>query len=411
MIKVGKYTAALLLVTIGTVLLLDLTQGTEYLTKLVRFWPVILIGVGIEYLIFGSIYRDPSKKVGLAFGSLLLSFFLCLGVIGYTQASNFSFFSDFNLGSIGFSESNSISFDQGVTKAPISARIDKVYLKNSNGQVQFISGDVSDIEIHTTLYVPKSKRSDADEIAKASKIRVNDTGSTLEIIAEGKEYKVFGFNQKPRMNMVVTVPRDRALDYDVQLVNGKIEAKGIAVEQFFNADTTNGAIHLSHLDGDITADTTNGSVTISQIHGHVNADSTNGAITLTDIDGDAKGDTTNGKITIERVTGKTNADTTNGGIIIKDVDAGVSADTTNGAITVHSQMVGGNWKLDTTNGSIQLYLSEHASFKVKGGTLKHRSVDTDFPLNVSNGKVSGSVNDGKYTIEIDTNSGIGIHKK
>lgn len=390
--KVGKYTAALLLVAVGVLLLIDFTMDTNWLGKAANWWPLIIIGLGLEYLILGLFARDPEKKVGIAFGNLFFSVLLSLGVLIFTQASSFNVFGNWgiHIGGISLADESGIKYEKE-TVVSLDSQVKRVKLQNHNGHVIMAAGDVQHIEIEIDLYVPKSLEDEAEDIVNNSKIVTNNAGSTLELRADGKEYRLFGVKQKPRMNLTVTVPRDHALDYELDLVNGKVQADGINIIDTFKADTTNGAIVISNMNGNVVADTTNGTVTV------------------TDVKGDVHADTTNGKVILERISGVVNAETTNGSIEMNDVRDAVTADTTNGSVIVRTNQLGGNWKLDTTNGKIEVFLPEDASFQVKGETSWGK-ITSDFPLDIDKKNASGSVNGGTYKLHIDTNSSIGIYQ-
>lgn len=409
MIKVGKYTAALLLVVVGSLLLIDLTTNTELTGKITNWWPVVIILLGIEYLFISVIYRSPDRKIGFAIGSLILSIVLSIAVIGYTTFPNMSFLSSINIGSVSFSNEKGKAFDKAIVRVPVNDKHDKVYIHNLNGQIEIIAGDVDQIEIATTIYVNKLSDEEANDVANDSNVIFEDNGSSLKIEAKGKEYRVFGIKQKPRMNMVITVPMDKALDYDLDMTNGKLVASDIKIKDIFIVDTTNGSIHVSNIVGDVLAESTNGNIQVEQIVGDVDLETTNGSITTNNVDGDVISETTNGKIIGSNLSGKLDVETTNGSITLTEVLHDVEAATTNGSITVHTSSIGGDWELDTTNGKVELFVPEQSDFEVDGSGARD-GIQSDFRLKISKGNVRGIVGNGEHEIKIDTNSGIGIYK-
>lgn len=222
MIKAGKYTAAILLVTVGSLLMLDLTMNTELTAGLLKWWPALLILIGLEYLLLSVVYRDPDTKLSLAVGSILMSVILSLAVIGFTQAASIDFFKYINSNSFGSfvsSYESGFAYNKGITNIPFNEGIDKITIDNPNGMVKMIAGDVAEIQIQTKLYVSKLKGKQSDEIADLSKIDYHENGKTLEIAAKGHEYTIFGVKQKPRMNLTITVPQNRGADFELDLKN------------------------------------------------------------------------------------------------------------------------------------------------------------------------------------------------
>src|SRR5690554_5817908 len=126
MIKVGKYTAALLLVVVGGFLLIDLTTNSEFTNELINWWPAIIIALGIEYLLLSSIYRGPDRKLRFAIGSLILSVVLSIAVICYTSFPNENFLNSIKIGNMIFSDKTGKVYDKGTTIVPMNNKQDKV---------------------------------------------------------------------------------------------------------------------------------------------------------------------------------------------------------------------------------------------------------------------------------------------
>jgi hypothetical protein len=408
MIKVGKYTAALILVIVGSLLLIDLTTNTEFTGEILNWWPAIIILLGVEYLFISLIYRGPDRKIGFAVGSLILSIVLCIVVVSYTTFPNINILNSINIGNISFSDKTSTPYNKDMINVPVTEKQNKVQIYNPNGDIEIISGQLDHIQIATTIYVNKLSKEEADDIVNNSNVTYEENGSTLKLEAEGKEYRVFGIKQKPRMDLVITVPANLVVNYDLDMKNGKLVASDITTADHFMITTTNGSIQVNNMVGDIFAKTTNGKILVDNIQGDVDLDTTNGSITTNVVDGDVKAATTNGKISGDTLTGSVDIETTNGSITLTDVLHDVEADTTNGSITIHTNSLGGDWELDTTHGKIDIYVPEHSNFDVEGSG-GNKQIHSDFPLKITGRDVSGIVGNGQHKIKLDTNSGIGIY--
>lgn len=413
MLKIGRYTAALLLVTVGVMLLADQTTGSNYLRVMFDWWPLILISLGCEYLIFTFIYRKGERQLRLDLGGLIIAVLISAVVVGTTQASHLPFdrFKNIRIDTLdlSFSSESGDSFDKGVTAIPLASGTEKVVIDNPNGSVEVKGGPVQDIEVRTTVWVDKLSAEEAKKIADESVIDYS-AGKNLTITAKGKEYTGgFPNKRKPRMNLVITVPADRKADYDLQLRNGKVTVDGISVIKEIKARTTNGTVTVTGLDGSLTASSTNGAVEVSNVKGSVNVSTTNGSVTARDIGADVEADTTNGAVTAERVGGKVDADTTNGRITVREASGAVRVDATNGSVTVASSKVGGDYDLETMHGSVELLIPADADVEVRGST-SFSSISTNLPLTVDGKKISGRLGSGTYKIKIDTNSKIDVNK-
>lgn len=415
MLKVGRYTAALLLVTVGVLLLLDQTTGSEHLVLLLDWWPVLLIMLGAEYLLFNFIYRKGDRQLKLDMGGLIVSVLISAAVLGTTQADRIPAKwiqnLDFNIDTLNlsFSSESGHSFEKEIVKIPVASGTDKVIIDNPNGSVDVQAGPVEGIEIKTTVWVDKVDETEARSIAEQSAIDFT-SGSTLRVSAKGREYTGgFPNKRKPRMNMTVTVPADLKADYDLQLRNGRVGVNQLPVKQELKAHTTNGAVSIAGITGNVTAGTTNGTVEVARVTGKVDIDTTNGAVTAKEIGGRLSVDTTNGAVTVEQAGDEVEVDTTNGKITIREAAAGIKADATNGAISVITHRVGGHYELDNMASSIELRIPSDADVELKGST-SYGSISTNLPFSVEGKKISGKLGTGKYHIKLDTNSKIEVNK-
>lgn len=424
--RAGKYTAALLLLVVGSLLLVDLITDKNLTRMAIDWWPVALIALGLEYMFVTLRNRNTDKKVGLAFGSLSLAAGICIAAIVFTNAADLSFLRNWNIqiGPVNFADESGYRHDMDTMTITPDRRVNTLVLRNHNGNVSLKAGDVAEIELDAVVFVHKSV-SNAAEIAERTEIRLEQKGDELQILAKGEEYRLYGVKQRPRINVSITVPHDADHNWRLDLTNGRVDAEGLTVREQLVADTTNGSVNIRNITGNVRGDTTNGTVTVtgvkgdaigdttngkvilSDISGNAVADTTNGEVRMSDIGGNATGDTTNGGVTMERIGGKVVADTTHGTVRVTGVNGSANISTTNGDIILRTDTVAGDYRLDSTNGKVMLHLPADASIDVKGET-SWGGIQADFGLNVDRKKVSGSANGGRYKILIDTNSSINI---
>ncbi len=410
MIKVGRFTAAFILICVGGLLLLDLSAGTSFTAAMLQWWPVIFIVLGIEYLLHNFWNRSGERQMKLDFRSLFLAMIVSIAVVCTTQASALSgrIFENFHIDGIPFSFSADAGhkFEKGITEIPLDENTNKVVVENPYGDVIVKSGDVSRIEIDATIWVNVADEEEAGKIAERSTIEFSE-GSTLKITAKGEEYRRFGIKLKPKMNLVMTVPAGHEVDMELKLTNGKAEAESVPIKDELNVLTMNGSVKVSDIGGKVKIETMNGSIRVSTVGGDAKLETTNGSVSVNDVSGKADIETTNGSVEVNRVSGSVTAETTNGKITLHEVGGSIKAETTNGGITAESRTVGGDWKLTTTVGAIDITVPENGDYRVKG-SVEFGKISTELPLNVSKKEVEGTVGSGKYVIEAETNGNLTI---
>lgn len=412
--KVGRFTAALLLLAVGLLLLLDQMRGTGYVALLLDWWPVLLITLGVEYLVFNFFYRKREAAFRLDWGGLVLSVLISAVVVGITQADrlpkdwlgNLNFnISTLNL---SFSSESGYSYMKPELAIPLPRGVERIELENPNGSVEIRGGDVKDIIIGAVVWVDKVDEAEASRIAEQSTIDYSG-GSTFKIMTNAKEYTGgFPNKRKPRVNLQITVPESVKADYQLKLLNGKVIAEHVPVKEKLNVRTTNGSITVSGVGGSLTANTTNGAVDISDVGGDATVETTNGVVTVHTVGGKLEVDTTNGAVKAEQVQGDADIETLNGKITVVGAEAGVKANATNGTISVTAAQVGGDFTLKNTTSSIEVHIPAGSDVQVKGST-SYGSISTNLPLTVEGKKITGTIGSGRHQIKIDTNNKIYVN--
>jgi hypothetical protein len=124
---------------------------------------------------------------------------------------------------------------------------------------------------------------------------------------------------------------------------------------------------------DVGAQTSNGAVSVSSVQGRFDLETSNGEIVIADVVGELRAGTSNGRISVERVQGVLDLETSNGEISVVDVSAAFDASTSNGRIGFSGTAVGDANTLHTSNGRIDIAVSASASIEFQaetsGGTI------------------------------------------
>jgi DUF4097 and DUF4098 domain-containing protein YvlB len=367
--QTGRYTSAILLITIGVLCIIDQINGFHTVSFLVIWWPVFIILLGIEYIIAASINHKHKRPLKLDIGGIIFTVVISVAVVAFTQSNSFSFPWGFNLANeIG------LKFEQGTTNVPLESSIDQVAIQNVMGDVEIKSGTVSQIEITSTVIVNNLKQKEAQQVADHAKIESLSSGNKLTVEAKGDEYNgIFGIKQKSRINLVITMPTDRKVDVEVLTRNGKVIAASLPINKELTLKTTNGSIYAADIKANVHLLTTNGKIEADDIAGNADLQSTNGSLTL------------------------------------KEVSAAVTAHTTNGSLQFAAHSIGGNWDLQCTNGRIGINIPANGDYEINGHT-SNGSATTNLPLQADKNIITGKAGSGKYLIKLQTtNSSITVN--
>ena len=178
--------------------------------------------------------------------------------------------------------------------------------------------------------------------------------------------------------------------------------------------TTNGAIDVSSVSGNISIHTRNGRVSAQQLSGTIDIGSTNGGIELDTLKGVLSVHTTNGHITANHLDGRCEMSTTNGGLQVAGRFEALDVSSTNGGVMARaesgSRMASG-WSIRTTNGRVDLAVPADLKADLNVNTYNGR-IRLDLPVVMQGyedrGVLRGTLNGGGPEMTVRTTNA-GIH--
>jgi hypothetical protein len=237
----------------------------------------------------------------------------------------------------------------------------QVTLRNVNGSVRVEAWDRGEVQIEADKQVKAGTDSAARKFMDQVRIDVTPGGGGLRIEThapkrgDGIWEAMFGNSINYHVNYTLHVPRQAAVD----------------------AESVNGGVSLAGTHGKVRLETTNGAVDVQDVTGNVDAGSTNGGISATRVAGAVKAETTNGAVDVELTALPAGSDlrfeSTNGSVHVRlprDARLSVDAETTNGHVKSDFEVPGakpgkrslkgdingggGQLKIRTTNGGIEI---------------------------------------------------------
>jgi hypothetical protein len=391
MIRIGRYTAALGMITTGVLLVLDHLGIVDSLAVIGTWWPALLLAFGVELLLMQVIYRDPGHRIRFDFGGFIGAAILTGFVVIAVQGNQFklTWLPQWFDGIVHqYSDESGQSFDKGAITVDLNDTIRKISFKDSNGRIILKQGPVTAIEIQTMVYI-SGAAGEAEDIARQSTVDVRD-GDHIEIIANGKPYGKAKLH-KPRMNLIVTLPQGRLPELEVDVDNGVVDLQRLSSEQL------------------IAVEVKNGDATGSGVDARLDVTVFNGKIRFTGLKRETTLDTMNGSIHAEQVEGSLAADTKNGSITLNNVFADLEAQTANGDISITSSKVGGSWDVSSVVGDVVLTWPEEAGVSVDGKS-SFGDINTVWPLNVHDHRVVGTIGDGTHRMTVETHGDLSLQK-
>lgn len=379
--RVGRITVAVTLVAFGLALLLDnLGVYSGSAAFIAKFWPVMLIGFGLEYLIFSLLPSESERRLRLDWGGAFL-----LAIIVAVSLSVSAF--------------HSFIWDGGAQiNIPIgpSETTSEVKTASSAGAKEL----VIDVGIGAVSLHPA---------ATGGEIRVEATYTTHGISIDRGEVR----NQLSDIHLNITEGETVTITSDLPqaLNNPSIEytvyaPNGLTVK----AQTGAGRIEVTGYKGDLQLTSNVGRIDVTASTGSLRANSGSGSITVLDFEGPINAHSNVGSLTIRNAVGGLQLGSGIGSISVQEYSGGqLIAETRTGRVDVSTGAVlEGNVSLKTSTGSVSLSAPKESSIRAtaqtRTGSINVPSFMTVTRQGTSNSAV-GTSGDGTYTVSLEASTG------
>lgn len=422
--KVGSITLAVGLITVGALLFaqnfMDIPVKDVY-----KYWPVLLIGLGLEMVLYMVLYGRNNTEVKLSVDGLCIVFIIVLGLL----SNGIKLMNIDAPGRIFFGLHGNSIMDSVKYRTQISEKYNKDNISSSfNLRELKVTNNLGDIKVYPT---------DAKSIKVEAEITVkcNDEGKAREYakdaieITEGEVTELSHKNPvnwdkddyaKAQIDFVIYVPKQVSVDargsfgdIKVEGISGKCtlesrngEIKAADIVGDVDIDNSFGDIEVSNVDGNADITNKNGEISADKITGSAVIEGHFGDIEATTIGGDLKIINNNGQIIAGDVKGKADLVNAFGDINIGRVNGGITVESKNGRI--EAEQVAGNAQIKNSFGDIY-FKSENLNDGDIYAKTKFGSIDCGKPLQLNkegqDTVAQGKLGTGQYKIELITNNG------
>lgn len=267
--RVGTVSMGLLLVAIGILLLISEIQGYNAARLILRWWPVILIILGVEILAYVGFSKDEQPKIKFDGFSIFLAIFIILissGVYGVTSFFNNDFPQGF---SIGFNKNETII---NKTYEINASQVKKLQIDNSAGQINVENYDGSKIKIDAVLSFKNTNEEKAADLAD-SVVKITE-GETLLINTRKASLIDSNEDFQVTVNYTVKVPKEMSFEINNQF--GEINLKGLVGNTKVNGKF--GKIDVENIQGDVQINNSFGQTLVKDVQGKLEITNENGEI-------------------------------------------------------------------------------------------------------------------------------------
>ncbi len=386
--KVGSITLAAGLITVGVLLFVQ--NFTEIPVKdIYKYWPVLLIGLGLEMVSYMLLYGKGNTEVKLSIDALCIAFIIIMAIVtNGIRFADISFPGHISFGDDGISILEGVMYKaeirENYKRDNISENFDLKELKITNnfGDIKLLPADSKSIRIEAEVTVKCNDEKKARAYANDA-IEIKE-GETTEISPKNPANWSANEYSKAQIDFVIYVPKQ------VQVYAGGSfgDIKAEDIEGKCKIENKNGEIKATNIKGDVEIDNSFGDITISNVEGKAEITDRNGEIKAEGIFGTAVIEGHFGDISISRVNGSAVIENRNGRIEAVDILGDVRIKNSFGDIHFKSESINNSDIFARTN---------------------FGSIDYEKPLRTNREGnstiVQGKLGKGKNKIELITNNG------
>jgi DUF4097 and DUF4098 domain-containing protein YvlB len=427
----------IVLLAIGIVALLITAgklSGPAFWDWFVRWWPMLLIGLGLISLLEWSLDRDqPYRRTRGTFGIILLiSLFVGIAYSRTYSRDHWNRWSnEIGAGDAGdwfpMGEEHEHDADSSVT-VPANA---SVAVQNPRGDVTITGSTDNQLHVHAHQIVNTNSDSDAAGIFPALEPKVTVNGSSVLVKVESRN--------NARVLLTIELPEGGSTD--VTAGRGDVSVEGLKGSS--NITAGHGDVKLTSIGGSVHVHMSRGDFSAHEIAGTVSIDGHFGDVTVSEVtgnlsmEGDFFGDThleqigsnthfhsSRTDLDVGRLAGELTMDsddlhvaqavgplrivTRSKNIDCSQVSGDVHIENENGEVTVDAVAPLGNIQITNASNPVTLTLPPNANFSINA-TTNGGDLDTDFTLNVSGSdehrNANGTVGKGGPKIDLNVRHG------
>lgn len=410
--RIGTITFAISLIALGVSWFITNVTSYNTLGQVLRFWPVILVILGIEVLVKGErARRSGEEPPEFDFGSMFLLIILVsiLGTVGIFRWVSPSWDVGEDIRRIpplryilepGLRETVSERFDKTVQ---IGAQVKEFSIANPFGDVEVVATEGNELKVSAKIEARGATLAIARDAARATEIHTATEGNIIkvEVFGPAREREGQGRvlrDRRVQVDFVVSVPS--GLEVRVNNAFGNVRVNGmrqaVYVENSFGpveVQNVQGSIDVRNRFGDISVLGAGGSLCIENRTGRVRVDGAGettiknnfGEVNASNINGQLDVTNSHGAVEIHKASGYVKVSNQFGAVSIDDPGTGVEVRNSAGEVKVGIvRPITKDCFLSTKFGDISLSLLSGVKADITANTRLGR-IRADGPIVVKEG--------------------------
>jgi hypothetical protein len=413
--KIGRLSAGIGLILLGTLLIVARIQNLYYFEIIEKWWPILIICLGIELVVGAFLAGNPKLSVTIDGKSVFIAIIIVIFVF---ISSGISFAAK---NGISIFNGNGISVNAFSNEKIVSSKMEfqskkSLTIENKQGKISIDKSGNDKIEIEANITIGYNNEAAISELQKQA-IEFTD-GENLVVGANYNQNKQDGAVKK----IDYTIKLPNSVKYDIKSSYGDVVVSNISSDG--KVDQSNGSTNISNIMGSLELNNKYGSVKIDTVEGNLTVGCNNGTLNIINVKGNVISSNAYGSTTVENIGGDLEFKGSNGSFTEKNISGfskvsskygevniinplkGANVEANNGAIKLESNKpIEGDITIYSAYGDINSRILKEQSVKFKCNT-KSGSITNNFGLSSDKkNTLEGEVNGGKFLFMMETKNG------
>jgi Predicted ATP-dependent protease len=366
--RVGTYSMGILLMILGGVMIYDRICGVNVMGQVLRWWPVILIILGLETILWGILSKESGAGLRYDGISILMTAIIvifCIGAYGITSLFHISL-DDWGIHVFGGPSRYETTVKKTIAVKPEGK--DKFVVINKYGNVEISKGSGDEINIEAVIRVGSNDEAYARDICDTL-IEV-DKADAIKVWSKRDEY-IADRSRIQNISIDYSIKIPQGLNVEVDNNYGKV-----------NIENASLSVKVNNGYGDVSVKSAGRDVYINNSYAKVDVDGTGSDIKIQNKNGSVKVRNIGGGVTIENAYADVSGDSINGSASIKDNNGKIVLNKVEGKLTIDSKyceiradgvkgsvdIQGNNGNMDiATSGQDVTAVNKYGNIALKGG--------------------------------------------
>ncbi len=175
--RVGSLSMGVLLISLGIVLLAALIKETAIITQILNWWPIVLIILGLEIVLYLFMAKEEQPKIKYDIFSIFLIVVIALFSIGVYTVSSIGIIP--KITAVIASQEYAVVVPESRTNIPES--VSKIFIELPKASVSFKKGEPDSVIVFASGEITAETKERAEDFTNQIEVLTNQVGDSMFI--------------------------------------------------------------------------------------------------------------------------------------------------------------------------------------------------------------------------------------